>query len=138
MVPRALDSKNAVRKWLPPGVDLVAGALLLVGWLVLYGTTYVGLSQTIWARDEQGHGPIILAVSLWMMWRLWPAVAELPARPSLGAGVVFFVISMSLYVVGRSQAVLLFEVGSQIPILMGMLLLIKGPRALRLCWLFLR
>ncbi|MCP6324309.1 archaeosortase/exosortase family protein, partial [Klebsiella pneumoniae] len=39
-----------------------------------------------------------------------------------------------LYVVGRSQAVLMFEVGSIISLLAGLILLFKGVCALRLMW----
>ena len=121
-------------RWLPAGTDLVAFGALAAGWALLYVPTYVGLARTIWARDEQGHGPIILAVAFWMLWRLRDTLAALPARPAPVAGITMFVLAMLLYVAGRSQAIGLFEAGSQIPLLMAMLLLLKGPRALRVAW----
>ena len=39
-------------------------ALILVGWTAMFGPSYVGLANTIWSSDANGHGPIILAVSL--------------------------------------------------------------------------
>lgn len=123
----------ATTRWWPAGVDPIAAALLLLGWAVLYAPTYLKLSQTIWASDEQGHGPIILALSLWLLWRLRQALVELPAAPAPRSAAVLFVFAMLLFVLGRSQAVLLFEVGSMIPLLIAMLLAIKGPRAVRLC-----
>jgi len=121
-------------RWLPRGFDPVAAAMLLAGWLALYGYTYLRLSQTIWASDEQGHGPIILVVACWLLWRQRDELAALPAEPARAAGIAAFVFAMLLFVVGRSQAIWLFEVGSQIPLLVSMLLLLKGWRALRLCW----
>ena len=47
-----------------PRLDWVALGLLLLGWLVLYLPTYQTLINTVWASDEQGHGPIIMAVAL--------------------------------------------------------------------------
>jgi exosortase B len=108
--------------------------MLLIGWMVLYAQTYATLATTIWARDEQGHGPIILAVTLWLFWRLRERLFALEGRPSPLLGGLVFVVAMLLYVVGRSQNVLLFEVGSQIPLLISMLLVFKGMPALRLCW----
>jgi len=121
-------------RWLPPGFDLVTAALLVCGWAVLYWQTYATLATTIWSRDEQGHGPIILAVALWLLWQKREALVALPARPAPLLGAAMFALAMLLYVVGRSQAVLLFEVGSQIPLLIGMLLLLKGYAAVRLLW----
>ncbi|EHR70140.1 exosortase 2 [Burkholderiales bacterium JOSHI_001] len=130
-----LDAETSpLARWLPAGVDLGPGLLLLLGWALLYGPTYHELSRTIWARDEQGHGPIILGLAVWLFWRLRDALVALPEQPARGPGMALFVVAMLLYVVGRSQAVAMFEAGSQIPLLMAILLLMKGPRALRLAW----
>jgi exosortase B len=121
-------------KWWPSGFDIPTSAMLGVGWLILYVPTYSLLSRTIWASDEQGHGPIIMAVAIWLLWRLREPLANLKAEPATGAGTVLFVFSMLLFIVGRSQNILLFEAGSQIPLLMSLLLFFKGSKALRLCW----
>lgn len=118
--------------WLPAGADRLLLALLLAGYAVLYAPTYVTLAQTIWARDEQGHGPIILAVAAWLAWRKRQALADLPAASAPGLAWPLFVLAMAMYVLGRSQAVLLFEVGSKIPLLAALLLLFRGRRGLKL------
>lgn len=125
---------DSLRRWWPASLDLPTVLMLALGWLVLFGPTYATLANTVWASDEQGHGPIIMAVSVWLLWRKRDELAALPAEPRLGAGIALALLAMALFVVGRSQAILLFEVGSQIPLLMSMLLLFKGRRALRLCW----
>ncbi|MBP9064369.1 MAG: exosortase B, partial [Aquabacterium sp.] len=56
------------RPILPAGVDWPALAMVLVGFALLYLPTYAHLATTVWATDEQGHGPIILAVSLWLLY----------------------------------------------------------------------
>ncbi len=119
---------------LPRGADAAVLGLLLAGYALLYLPTYYDLSHTVWATDEQGHGPIILAVSLWLLYQLRHRIAALDAAPAPVAGSVAFAFGLLLYVLGRTQAVIMFEVGSQIAVLAGLLLLFKGPRALRLAW----
>ena len=41
---------------------------------------------------------------------------------------------MLLYAFGRSQDIIIFEVGSQILVLIALLLLFRGWAAVRLCW----
>lgn len=118
--------------WWPAGLDLPVTLMLLAGWLVMYLPSYATLARTVWASDEQGHGPIIMAVGIWLMWRRREELAAMEARPSLGAGIVAFVLAGLLYVLGRSQAILMFEVGSQIPLLIALLLMLKGRAAVRL------
>jgi exosortase B len=125
---------SAAMRWLPQGADLVVLALVLAGFALLYLPTYFDLSSTIWASDEQGHGPIILAVSLWLLFQLRHKLAELRAQPRPGLGGALFVFGLLLYVLGRTQAVLLFEVGSQIVVIIALLLLFKGAAAVRTAW----
>ncbi len=50
------------------------------------------------------------------------------------AGWPIFIFGLLLYVIGRSQDILLFEIGSVIWLFSGILLLIRGPRALKAQW----
>ena len=47
----------------PEAPDRMVLMALVVGFLALFLPTYIELSTTVWASDEQGHGPIILAVA---------------------------------------------------------------------------
>jgi exosortase B len=109
---------------------LIAGA----GLAALYLPTFWDLFHGIWSTDQQGHGPIVLGVSLWLMWRKWPDLMALPAQPAPAFGWPSFVLGLLLYVVGRSQDVLLFEVGALIWLVMGITLLLCGPKALKVMW----
>lgn len=119
---------------LPAGADPVVFALVLIGLAMLYIPSYVSLARVVWPTDEQGHGPIILAVSLWMLWRLRERVAELPARPSLALGLSLLLFGLVLYVLGRSQSILMVEVGSQLVVLPAVVLIFLGTPALRIVW----
>jgi exosortase B len=108
--------------------------LLLAGWCAMFGPTYWDLSGTIWQSDEQFHGVIILVVTAWLIWdKRLAAVAEPPAPRTL-AGSLLFGFGLLLYILGRSQDILIFEVGAQIPVLAGALLILQGRSALRALW----
>lgn len=119
---------------LPAGVDLPALALVVISLLVAYVPEYIELANTIWRTDEQGHGPIIFAVSLWLLYNLRHTLVELPARPATASAAVLLVVGSLLFAVGRSQDIWIFSIGSQIWVLAGLALLFKGWRGLRLIW----
>jgi exosortase B len=119
---------------LPASADRVVLGLLLLGFAALYVPSYFTLAELIWPTDEQGHGPIILAVSLWLLWRLRFDVAAPPVLPEPGLGFPILVIGLLLYAFGRSQSILMFEVGSQLLVLPALVLLFLGTSALRVVW----
>lgn len=101
----------------------------------MYLPLYYTLATTLWENDAQIHGPIVLAVSLYLLWQsrenlLYPANPK--PMPKLGWGLL--VLGLLLYVIGQSQSILMFAVGSQIPILLGILLISQGMRAVRIAW----
>jgi len=119
---------------LPVGVDLPALALVVISLLVAYVPEYIELANTIWRTDEQGHGPIIFAVSLWLLYNLRHTLVEMQARPATASAAVLLVVGSLLFAVGRSQDIWIFSIGSQIWVLAGLALLFKGWRGLRLIW----
>jgi exosortase B len=103
-------------KWIPIGLGL----------LLLYVPTFVDLGRGMWTRDEHMHGPIVLAVVLWLLWQkreVFVGASE-RARPLSGGLLLGF--GLLLYVIGRSQDIVIFEVGSLILVLAGTLLAMSG------------
>lgn len=114
------------RPWLMMAVPLVAGLLLM------YVPTIMELSRTVWKSEEQGHGPLILAVSLWLFWQKreeFMAAAQDGGKSVVGW--LLLALGLLLYVLGRSQQIILFEVGSQIPLLAGAGAVLFGWRAVK-------
>lgn len=105
---------------------------VLAGLVALYGPTFLDLATTLWTTDDYAHGPIVLAVSLWLAWKAMPALLALdaPGRPLAGWSALLF--GLLLYVLGRSQSILMFEVGSLIPVAAGTLLIQRGWQGFRL------
>lgn len=106
---------------------------VLFGLIALYVPTYVDLARSLWATDDQGHGPIILAIVLYFFWQQRQVIDDLPSRSAL-AGWPLLVGGLLGYILGRSQEILLLEVGSQIPVMAGVLLLMRGGRVLKVVW----
>ena len=110
-------------------------APIVIGILILFIPTYMDLASTIWATDEQGHGPIILMISLFLFWQkreVFISGEYQEPRNILGSLLLGF--ALIIYVIGRSQNILIFEVGSQVLILVSIVLLTLGARALRKLW----
>lgn len=108
---------------------------IMVGLALLYLPSLYDLFTGIWARDDQFHGPIVLAISLWLLQRNWAAmeVAARDAKPNAWGWPVV-VLALLMYALGRSQAIGIFEVGSVIWLLAGTLLLLRGTAGLKAQW----
>lgn len=114
---------------------LLAWMPVLAGLVVLYAPTLNDLLHGIWSSDEQKHGPIVLAIACWLAYRKWPEMWQASeGRGTSASGWPLVVIGLLSYIIGRSQDVLLLEVGSVIWLLGGILLLTRGTAALRAQW----
>lgn len=116
---------------LPVGFDLPVFVMLALGFALLYVPTYAELARTTWATDEQGHGPIILAVSAWLLYVRRHQIAEAVVRPMPAIGWPVFVFALLLFAFGSSQQVIMFQTGSQILVIGSLLLIYRGPAALK-------
>jgi exosortase B len=118
------DDVGAWREWLP----------VLAGLLTLYVPTFYGLATWLWQQDEHAHGPIILAVIVWLFWKGRAALGRTSFHPAPAAGFAVFGLGLLLYVVGSAYSVAFFEVGALAPLLAGVLLAMRGWCALRALW----
>lgn len=119
-------------RWVPVG--LVLGGLLL-----LYAPTFIGLAQGLWQTDTHSHGPVVLAVTIWLFARKLKATFDAAApdavlRPAPWAGWPLLVLGLLCYVVGRSQSFPQLEVASLLPVLMGCSLTLLGAAPTRRLW----
>jgi exosortase B len=80
------------------------------------------------------HGPIVLAVILWIGWQLREKLSGGDDRPLPASGIVLLLFGLLLYVLGRSQDIILFEVGSLAPVLAGTLLAMRGLKTMKAFW----
>ena len=104
-----------------------------LGMAALYLPTLHDLFTTLWVSDDQGHGPIVLGIACWLIWRRWGDLMDAStARPAPVLGWALMVLSLGLYTLGRSQGIWIFEVGSAIGIVAATVSILRGLRHLRL------
>ena len=119
----------------PASMPLVNWLPIILGLAVLYLPSLYDLFTGIWSDDEQMHGPIVLGISVWLLYRNWTTMEETAqGQRASNWGWPIFVFGLLLYVLGRSQDILLFEIGSAIWLLVGLLLLQRGTAALKAQW----
>src|SRR5688500_10518338 len=58
---------------------------LAIGLAALYGPTYLSLAQGLWRDEDYAHGPIILAVFAFLVWRERAALAGAAPPAARGA-----------------------------------------------------
>lgn len=117
-----------------PAVRGLEWLLLIFGVAALYVPTVAHLAMGLWKEDDQMHGPIILAVVLYLFWTLRHDIDAAPVAPRRALGWALFVPGLLFYILGRSQDIIIFELGSLIWILPALLLMLRGTRALRIAW----
>jgi exosortase B len=109
---------------------------IIAGLVVLYLPSLVDLMRGIWSTDQQAHGPIVLSIACWLIYRKWSDMLHASEGQSTApmTGWSIFIIGLLLYIVGRSQDILLFEIGSVIWLLAALMLIMRGSRALKAMW----
>ena len=110
-------------EWLPVGAGL----------LLLYIPTFYDLARTLWKTNDHAHGPIILTIVAWLIWHK-RQVLLIPSPGAKSAGLAALILGLLIYLLGRSQEIIAFEVASMAPVLAGALLAMRGWPALRACW----
>ena len=115
---------SAIFTWLP----------VVIGLLALYVPTINAMAHDLWVFDDQAHGPIILAVVLYLIWQLSAVFSEIPVKTQPIIGGLSFVFGLLIYAIGRSQQIFIMEIGSMVPVLAGIVLITLGFKGLRKLW----
>ena len=122
------EDTSAIKRllvWLP----------IIAGLIVLYVPSLIDLMRGIWSTDQQAHGPVVLSIACWLAYRRWPAMMQASeGRPTSIWGWPIFIFGLLFYAIGRSQDILLFEIGSVIWLLSAILMLTRGTAALKAQW----
>ena len=88
----------------------------------------------LWQNEDHAHDALVLLVLIWLFWGMRGAIFAAPMRPSRGLGWTLFAIGLLLYVVGRVIGITIFMFGSQPFVVAAILLLLRGPDAIRIAW----
>lgn len=107
---------------------------ILLGLLVLFIPTYKSLAFSLWTTDEYAHGPIVLAVVLFQIWLARSKLRDDGQNKNPVIGGILLAFGLLFYIIGRSQSIYVFEVGSQIPLLLGVMLMTYGASVTKKFW----
>ena len=112
----------------------LADFVLLVGCALMVVPTMIGVAKVSWSTEQGGHGPIVLATGIWLLWRELrdsTAVRE-PPRPWIGS--VALACFLTIYVLGRVTGILEFEALAMYGALISAAYLVFGGALLRSIW----
>ncbi|MFO1320289.1 MAG: exosortase B [Burkholderiales bacterium] len=119
--PSGTEGNQQLLSWIP----------IVAGFLALFVPVYVELAQGLWNTEEQGHGPLILMVTVWLFWRCRAQLAAVTRRQATISGGAVLLVGLLMYVLGRTQQIYAFEIGAQIPVVLGSVLIMRGWAGLR-------
>ncbi|WP_052742340.1 exosortase [Sphingomonas sp. Ag1] len=107
--------------------------MLLAGITALVVPTLFRMSQWSWSKEAGAHGPIVLATTVWLVWREKDHLRE-GIRQPLWPGILPLSIALPLYAVGRITSILVLESLSLYLMLLTLAYLRYGGRVLRHFW----
>jgi exosortase B len=108
--------------------------LLLMGSVIAaYIPTVMGLIDGPWQTEQEGHGPLIIAASLWLVWQSRERLKSVAISPAPVIGWCALLIGLVLMFLARlQQGLLTFETFSIIPVIIGCILISVGWPTLRI------
>jgi exosortase B len=108
--------------------------VVFAGLAVMYVPVYVAAARGIWQTDENRHGPLVLMVVAWLFWTARQSIAQTETKPAPIVGWPVYILGLLVYALGRAFDISSLEFASQIPVVIGALLLMRGIPGLRAAW----
>jgi len=112
----------------------LAWAMLSAAIALLVIPSYMDVYQVFWRVDRGAQGPVMLALIVWLIWRQRGELRTFAAQPALLPGLALLIPGLAGYVLGRSQSIYSLEIIAQIPVLLGIALLVWGAPGFRRLW----
>ncbi|UZK67725.1 exosortase V [Sphingomonas sp. M1-B02] len=119
---------RSLRRLSPPLVMLILGSLALSIPTLIY------VAQSTWVTEQGGHGPIVLATGLWLLWQLFPSARSLFQAPPLWRPLVLFALIIPVYLVARISQIVEVEGYAMYAMLLIALYSVIGGPAMRRLW----
>lgn len=111
--------------------------LILAGLCAVYVPTFYDLFHGAWSTEKNAQGPIVMGVAFYFLYYRVKQLLErglFERSPAPVAGSLMLGFGLLCYAVGRSQSVLLLEVGSLVAVLSGMVVAFYGMRTWSRMW----
>lgn len=107
---------------------------LIIGMFSLLVPTIQGIAQVSWATEQGAHGPIVLAIGIWLLFRAWPTILARAEHGSPLAGAIVLVPALLVYLVANIVGSIVIQSAALYLILVATLYLFVGLRAMRGAW----
>lgn len=108
--------------------------VLLVGACALAAPVMVDVARESWSTEQGAHGPMVLAIGIWLLSREWVAARALARPGSAMVTIVLFALFLPLYVFARVTSTVEIEGAAMCALLLAMALSVWGGATLRHVW----
>jgi exosortase B len=100
--------------------------------LIAYIPTFVQLVEGPWQSEQDGHGPLIIAAAIYLVWASRNRLREVEVAPAPFAGWALLLFGLAMLFLSRTQDLITMEVLSELPVIAGCILLLAGWKVLRI------
>ena len=100
--------------------------------LIAYIPTFVQLVEGPWQTEQEGHGPLIIAAAMYLVWASRSRLRELEVAPAPFVGWALLLFGLAMLFLSRTQDLITMEVLSELPVVAGCILLLAGWKVLKI------
>jgi exosortase len=119
----------APRNWFTP-----ASLVLALGCAILALPTIIDVARVSWSTEQGGHGPLVLATGLWLLWRELHG-QEIVQRPGrLLPGALLAGLCLAIFMVARITGILEVEAFAMYGALICAAYLVFGGAVIKAVW----
>lgn len=111
-----------------------ATIVFLVGCAALAIPTMIGVARVSWSTEQGGHGPLVLATGLWLLWRELNQGRAIAAPGKLTIGLPALAICLAGFLLARITGTLEVEAFAMYGSLISGAYLLFGGAVLRSIW----
>lgn len=109
--------------------------MIFFGLIMMYSPLYYQFASQSSSGETQGNSLLVLVVVLFLFWKNREKfLVHSEQNPKIILGSFIFVFGLLLYIVGKSQDIDIFSLGSQLPVLIGIILIVRDLPTVLKCW----
>jgi len=111
-----------------------ANIIFAIGLAAIVLPTMIQVARVSWSTEQGGHGPIVLATGIWLLWRELKAGNAEPRPGKLTTGLLLMAPLMAIFLFSRITGVLEIEAFAMYGALITAAYLLVGGAVLRTIW----
>lgn len=112
----------------------LADLVLIVGAAVMLVPTMIQVGQFNWTTEQGGHGPIVLATGLWLLWRELKSSPAKREPGNVAVGAALLVPLLAIFVLARITGILEIEALAMYGAMITAAYLLLGGALIRSIW----